>query len=278
MSKTKIEWTELTWNPLTGCKKCSAGCINCYAALLARRLKAMGQAKYANGFNLTIHEHLLEQPLEWKKPKRIFVNSMSDTFHEDVPAEIIHRIFDTMNRAYWHQFQVLTKRSERLLELDPHLDWGENIWMGVTVERADYIHRIDDLRATGSHIKFLSLEPLLGPIPMLNLEGIDWVIVGGESGPGARPMSEEWVLEIRDQCITNGTAFFFKQGGGFNKKKAGRMLEGRTWDEYPDQRGMDITADVYDYVDCLTSEEKSMLLMSVPKVQLSELFLDANLL
>jgi len=275
---SKIEWTERTWNCITGCTRFSAGCIHCYAALMARRLKAMGQEKYINGFKLTIHEDLLEQPLEWKKPKRIFVNSMSDTFHKDVPEEFIHSMFDTMNRAHWHQFQVLTKRSERLLELDSHLDWAENIWMGVTVECADYVDRIDHLRTTGAHIRFLSLEPLLGPMPDLNLDGIDWVIVGGESGPGARPMSEEWVLDIRDQCMDKGIAFFFKQWGGFNKKKNGRLLQGKTWNDYPVQHGSDITGNIHDYVECLTSEEKSMLLMSVSEVQLCQLFTAANLL
>lgn len=240
----------------------------------------MGQAKYANGFKLTIHEDILEQPLKWKKPKRIFVNSMSDTFHEDVPVSFICRMFDVMNRADWHQFQVLTKRSRRMIELNSHLHWGENIWMGVTVEHANYLHRIDDLRATDAKIKFLSMEPLLSPMPDLNLDGMDWVIVGGESGPGARPMSEEWVLDIRDQCIEKGVAFFFKQWGGVSKKKAGRLLEGRTWDEYPDAHSgsSDTQVSVYDYIQCLTEDEKSMLLMRVPQAQLSQLFRDANLL
>lgn len=273
---SKMEWTDRTWNCITGCTRFSVGCIHCYAAIMARRLKAMGQAKYTNGFKLTLHEDLLEQPLEWKKPKRIFVNSMSDTFHEDVPKEFIKRIFDTMNCADWHQFQVLTKRSERLLELDSHLDWTKNIWMGVTVEREDYVLRIEDLRQTGAHIKFLSLEPLLGPMPGLNLDGIDWVIVGGESGPGARPMSKEWVLDIRDQCIDRGVPFFFKQWGGVNKKRKGRLLDGKLWDEYPDQRN-NTNADALDYINCLTSEEKSMLMTRVPQDQLSQLPRDANL-
>ncbi len=275
---SKIEWTEKTWNCITGCDRFSAGCIHCYAALMSRRLKAMGQEKYANGFELTTHEDQIEKPLEWKKTKRIFVNSMSDTFHEDVPEEFIYRIFDTMNRADWHQFQVLTKRSERLLALDSDLNWEENIWMGVTVERANYIDRIDHLRATGAHTKFLSLEPLLGPMPDLNLDGIDWVIVGGESGPGARSMREEWALAIRDQCMDKGVAFFFKQWGGFNKKKNGRLLEGRTWDEYPGQLSSDISGDAYEYINCLTSEEKSMLLKGVPQDQLSQMLRNANLL
>ena len=277
---SRIEWTEKTWNCITGCTKFSAGCMHCYAELMTRRLKAMGQSKYANGFEVvTIHHDILEQPLQWKKPRRIFVNSMSDTFHKDVPEEFICRIFDTMNRAHWHQFQVLTKRSERLLELDPHLDWAENIWMGVTVERADYTYRIDHLRKTGANTRFLSMEPLLGPIPDLNLEGIHWVIVGGESGPGARPMLEEWVLDIRDQCQENDVPFFFKQIGGVNKKKNGRLLEGRTWDEYPEPgRNNSTVSDVYDHISSLTSEEKSILLMSIPESQLSQLLSGTDLL
>jgi protein gp37 len=277
---SKIEWTDQSWNCITGCTRYSAGCINCYAARMALRLKAMGQEKYANGFDLTIHEDTLEQPLGWKKPRRIFVNSMSDTFHEDVPVDFICRMFHVMNRAHWHQFQVLTKRSERLFELSSRLHWGENIWMGVTVEHANYLNRIDDLRATDAKIKFLSLEPLLSPMPEPNLDGIDWVIVGGESGPGARPMNEDWVIDIRNQCIEKGVAFFFKQWGGVNKKKAGRMLDGRTWDEYPDTYSKSPVSDtqisVYDYIDCLTSEEKSMLLLKVPETQLSQLFRAAN--
>ncbi|MFC1718868.1 DUF5131 family protein [Candidatus Poribacteria bacterium] len=274
---SKIEWTEKTWNPITGCTRYSAGCKRCYAATMSHRLKAMGQAKYANGFKLTIHQDLLHQPLEWKKPKRIFVNSMSDTFHQDVPEEFIHGIFGAMKRAHWHQFQILTKRSERLLELDSALCWAENVWMGTTVECVDYIHRIECLSATGAHVKFLSLEPLLGPMPELNLDGIDWVIVGGESGPGARTMEAEWALDIRDQCIDRNVPFFFKQWGGVNKKKNGRLLDGRTWDEYPCQRS-NFDAGAYDYVNYPTSEEKSMLLMSVPQDQLCHRSRDANIL
>ncbi len=193
----------------------------------------MGQAHYVNGFQVTTHEDSLELPLTWSKPQMIFVNSMSDLFHEDVPQEFILRVFDVMRRASHHRFQVLTKRSERLLELDPSLDWRENIWMGVTVEHASCAQRIDDLRATSAHLKFLSLEPLLGPLPDLDLNGIDWVIVGGESGPGARPMRESWVLDIRDQCQSAQVPFFFKQWGGINKKKAGRVLGGREYNEIP---------------------------------------------
>jgi protein gp37 len=193
----------------------------------------MGQPNYANGFELALHENALELPLKWKKPQTIFVNSMSDLFHKDVPVEFIVKTFDVMRRADWHNFQVLTKRSYRLLELSPLLAWAPHIWMGVSVETLKYAPRIDDLRGTGAMVKFLSLEPLLGPLPRLNLEGIDWVIVGGESGPGARPMDPAWVTEIRDQCLNARVPFFFKQWGGTRKKKAGRKLEGRTWDQMP---------------------------------------------
>jgi len=200
---------------------------------MALRLQAMGQPNYVNGFKLTLHENALELPLKWKKPQIIFVNSMSDLFHKQVPVEFVKRVFDVMNQASWHQFQVLTKRSDRLLALSPELEWGPNIWMGVSVETQGYTFRIDHLRQTGAKIKFLSLEPLLGPLPKLNLAGIDWAIVGGESGPGARPMKPEWATDIRGQCQRARVPFFFKQWGGFNKKKAGRELEGRTWDELP---------------------------------------------
>ena len=232
-AKSTIEWTESTWNPVTGCTKISSGCAHCYAETLARRLKAMGQPNYANGFDVTVHEHALGLPLRWPKPQTIFVNSMSDLFHEAVPEEFILKTFEIMRRANWHRFQILTKRSGRLLELDPVLPWAANIWMGVSVENGDYTFRIDDLRKTGAATKFLSLEPLLGPLPNLDLQGIDWVIVGGESGLRARPMDPSWVVDIRDQCLEARVPFFFKQWGGVNKKKAGRVLEGRTWDEMP---------------------------------------------
>ena len=228
-----IEWTESTWNPLTGCTKISPGCKHCYAERMAVRLKAMGQPNYANGFTLTTHEHVLEKPLEWKTPQVIFVNSMSDLFHKDVPVDFIQQVFDVMRRANWHRFQVLTKRSERLLELSPQIDWPKNVWMGVSVENADYAFRIEHLRQTGARIKFLSLEPLLGPLHDLNFSGIDWVIVGGESGPKARPIAEEWIVDIRDQCLDAKVPFFFKQWGGVKRKRAGRLLQGRTWDEMP---------------------------------------------
>ena len=211
MSKSAIEWTESTWNPVTGCNKISAGCKNCYAEKLSYRLKAMGQLNYANGFKLTLQPHMLELPLKWKKPQTIFVNSMSDLFHKDVPLDYIQRVFDVMNRAHWHRFQVLTKRAERVAELSDFFNWTENIWMGVSVENKNYVHRIDYLRQTKAHIKFLSLEPLLSPLKNLNLFGIDWVIVGGESGFKARPIKEEWVIDIRNQCDTADVAFFFKQ-------------------------------------------------------------------
>ncbi len=231
--KSPIEWTESTWNPLTGCTKVSSGCANCYAERLSLRLKAMGNPNYANGFTITMHEDALELPLKWKKPQTIFVNSMSDLFHENVPDDFIFRAFEIMQRADWHRFQILTKRSKRLIDLSPKLPWGSHIWMGVTVEDQDYTFRIDHLRRTGAKVKFISLEPLLGSIPNLNLEGMDWVIVGGESGPRSRPIKESWVTDIRNQCQEKKAPFFFKQWGGVNKKKTGRKLEGRTWDELP---------------------------------------------
>lgn len=232
-TQSSIEWTESTWNPVTGCNKISPGCRHCYAERMAYRLQAMGQPNYANGFDVTLHERTLQLPLKWKKPQTIFVNSMSDLFHKDVPVEFILRAFDVMRRANWHQFQILTKRSARLLELDPILPWASHIWMGVSVETEDHLFRIDHLRHTAAQVKFLSLEPLLGPLQRLNLKAIDWVIVGGESGPGARPMNPLWVINIRNQCQKAGVPFFFKQWGGTKKKKNGRELEGRTWDEMP---------------------------------------------
>jgi protein gp37 len=237
-AKSAIEWTEATWNPVTGCTKISPGCDNCYAERLALRLQAMGQPNYANGFKLTVQERMLELPLKWKTPQVIFVNSMSDLFHRDVPDEYIHRVFDVMGRAHWHRFQVLTKRSQRLARLSSRLVWRPNIWMGVSVETQDYTFRIDHLRDTEAHIKFLSLEPLLSGLPGLNLEAIDWVIVGGESGPGARPISKEWVIDIRNQCQAASVPFFFKQWGGTNKKKSGRLLDDKTWDEMPRVRAV----------------------------------------
>lgn len=230
-----IEWTESTWNPVTGCTKVSPGCKYCYAQRMAERLQLMGQSNYVNGFELTIQPHMLEIPLRWKKPQVIFVNSMSDLFHENVPIAYIRRVFDIMVRAHWHRFQILTKRSNRLVELNLKLNWAPNIWMGVSVESEKYRGRIDDLRLTDARTKFLSLEPLLGPLNDLDLNGIDWVIVGGESGPKARPMDLSWVTDLRDQALRAEVPFFFKQWGGKNKKKAGRLLEGRTWNQMPDR-------------------------------------------
>lgn len=232
-NRSSIEWTESTWNPITGCSKISPGCKHCYAERMAKRLQAMGNPSYANGFDVTLHHRLLDRPLQWKKPQKIFVNSMSDLFHEDVPFDFIQEIFAVMRQASWHQFQILTKRSDRLRELDSQIDWSDHVWMGVSVENQDYTFRIDHLRETGAKVKFLSLEPLLGPLPALNLSGIDWVIVGGESGPGARPIAEDWVIEIRDQCLAADVPFFFKQWGGVRKKQTGRVLQGQIWDQMP---------------------------------------------
>jgi protein gp37 len=233
VAKSAIEWTESTWNPVTGCTKVSPGCKHCYAERMAKRLQAMAQANYVDGFAVRCHKHTLEVPLHWRKPQVVFVNSMSDLFHEEVPFEFIQQVFDVMARASKHRFQVLTKRAERLEELSPRLDWPPNVWMGVSVETDLFTRRIDHLRNTDAAVKFLSLEPLLGPLPDLDLADIDWVIVGGESGPKARPMTEAWVSDIRDQCRRVRVPFFFKQWGGVNKKKTGRVLQGRTWDQMP---------------------------------------------
>lgn len=230
---SSIEWTESTWNPVTGCTKISPGCKHCYAERMAQRLQSMGQRNYANGFELTLQPHMLELPLNWKKPQTIFVNSMSDLFHPDVPFAYVKSVFEVMEKAHWHRFQVLTKRADRLRDLSPKLPWPTNVWMGVSVETARYRGRIDSLRESGAQTKFLSLEPLLGPLDGLDLSGINWVIVGGESGPGSRPMDPDWVLSIRDQCLNDNVPFFFKQWGGNNKKSAGRVLEGRIWNEMP---------------------------------------------
>jgi len=243
-TNSKIEWTEATWNPVAGCAILSPGCTNCYAMRMAERLEAMNQPKYAgltrrsggrakwNGM-VRIDEASLSVPESWKHGRMIFVNSMSDLFHEDVPLSFIRRVFAVMRRCSQHTFQVLTKRSERLAELAPKLDWSPNVWMGVSVENASYVRRIDDLRRTNAAVRFLSLEPLLGDVGTLDLRGISWAIAGGESGPGARHMDPQWVRSIRDQCIAGGVAFHFKQWGGVNKKRTGRVLDGRTWDELP---------------------------------------------
>ena len=236
-TSSPIEWTEATWNPVTGCDKVSPGCAHCYAERMANRLQAMGQRNYARGFAVTLHERMLELPLRWRRPRRIFVNSMSDLFHAQVPLEFIQRVFAVMHQAHWHEYQILTKRSERLLQLHRSLPWTPDIWMGVSVENAWFTYRIEHLRQTDARVKFLSLEPLLGPLPRLDLRGIHWIIVGGESGPGARPMERPWVVDIRDQCRAARVAFFFKQWGGVFKARTGRELEGRTWDEMPQRTG-----------------------------------------
>jgi protein gp37 len=234
MAQSSIEWTEMTWNPTTGCTKVSAGCKFCYAEVMSRRLKAMGVEKYSAGFKIRTHENQLNIPYTWKHSKIVFVNSMSDLFHKDVPIEFIKKVFAVMNDNPQHVFQVLTKRAERLYEIHKQLKWTHNIWMGVSVENEKVINRIDFLRKTKAKIRFLSCEPLIGPLPNLNLKNIDWVIVGGESGQRPRPMDADWVLDIQEQCKKEGTAFFFKQWGGRNKKRNGRILNGRTYDEMPE--------------------------------------------
>ena len=234
-SNSSIEWTDSTWNPVTGCSKVSPGCKNCYAERLAARLKAMGNPRYKNGFSVTLHDDLLSLPLRWSKPRLIFVNSMSDLFHEEVPVEFVHRVFETMKRADQHIFQILTKRSQRLVELAPGLSWPSNVWQGVSVEDSNHLWRIAHLQEVPSAIRFVSVEPLLGPIPRLLLDGIHWVIVGGESGPNHRPIDRGWVVEIRDQCIDAGVPFFFKQWGGRTPKSGGRLLDGKFWDEMPER-------------------------------------------
>lgn len=233
---SRIEWTDATWNPVTGCTKVSPGCKNCYAERMAHRLFLMGSERYKNGFELTLHADLLERPLEWRLPKRIFVNSMSDLFQQEVPLPFIKRVFRTMEKAHWHFFQILTKRADRLAEVAASLHWPQNVWMGVSVESEKYVFRIERLRTVPAAVRFLSVEPLLSPIPNLPLEGIDWVIVGGESGPNARPMNPVWVRQILKQCRQHDVPFFFKQWGGVNKKSAGRLLNGKTYDEYPVER------------------------------------------
>ncbi len=248
-----IEWTNSTWNPVVGCSKVSAGCKNCYAERMAKRLAAMARSARSQGLDpgraanylrvidsdgrwngtLFLDYSAIEDPRGWKAPRLVFVNSMGDLFHEDVPLGFVQSVFEVMNRCPRHTFQILTKRPQIAAQYSKHLTWTSNIWMGTSVENATVIHRVQDLRTTRAKIKFLSLEPLLGPITRLSLAGIDWVIVGGESGPGARPMNPEWVRNIRDRCITRGVPFFFKQWGGINKKHAGRELDGQTWDEMP---------------------------------------------
>lgn len=230
---SSIEWTEVTWNPVTGCSKVSPGCKNCYADRMARRLKAMGNIRYRNGFELALHHAVLKEPLRWKTSRLIFVNSMSDLFHPKIPASFIIEVFKIMNLANWHIFQVLTKRPERLAKLSDKLNWSNNIWIGTSVENSDYIYRIDQLKKAKAHIKFISIEPMLGPILHFPVNGIDWVIVGGESGPRARVIKLEWVRLIRDICLKNEIPFFFKQWGGKQKWKNGRELDGQVWNEMP---------------------------------------------
>jgi len=232
-SNSSIEWTDSTWNPVTGCTKISPGCKHCYAERMAIRLAGMNQPRYRNGFQVTFQPDLVRLPLRWRQPRTIFVNSMSDLFHEDIPESFIADVFRTMVAARWHTFQILTKRANRLAELGSRLPWPMNVWMGVSVESPRYLSRIEYLRTVPAAVRFLSIEPLLAPIPSLSLSGIDWVIVGGESGPGARPMEADWVREIRDRCVESGVPFFFKQWGGVRKGRTGRLLDGRAWDEMP---------------------------------------------
>lgn len=232
-SKSEIEWTEVTWNPVTGCSKISSGCQNCYAERMAHRLKAMGSTRYKNGFEVTLHEDLITSPKKWKKPRLIFVNSMSDLFHEQVPDDFIKSIFETMADTQQHIYQILTKRSSRLLELSKNLNWSDNVWIGVSVENQASISRIHDLVMVPAIVRFVSCEPLLENMPTLPLNDIHWVIVGGESGPNARPIKEWWVKDILQQCKFAGVPFFFKQWGGFHKKENGRTLNNKTYDELP---------------------------------------------
>lgn len=233
MSKTKIEWTETTWNPVTGCTKISDGCKNCYAEKMAFRLHAMGQEKYRNCFNVTLHEDVLDEPLNWKKGRMVFVCSMSDLFHTDIPFAFIEKVFEIMEKAEHNIFQILTKRSERLAEFARQIHWPSNVWAGVTVESYKYKYRIDDLRTINAPVRFLSIEPLISSMGKINLQNIDWVIVGGESGYNARHMEKTWVEEIKNQCASSHTPFFFKQWGGVNKKKSGRELDSKTYNEMP---------------------------------------------
>lgn len=236
MGLTRIEWTQCTWNPVTGCSEVSEGCHHCYARRMATRLRAMGQPRYRNGFAVTLHPEILGAPSRWRSPRLVFVNSMSDLFHEAVPDSFIAQVFATIEQTPRHTFQILTKRSERLASLGGDLPWPDNLWMGVTVERSDYAYRIRDLESTRARVKFVSFEPLLGPPVALDLDGIDWAIVGGESGPGSRPMDPAWARSLRDLCRSASVPFFFKQWGGHHRCRQGRLLDGRTWDQYPSGR------------------------------------------
>jgi len=249
MAKSSIEWTEVTWNPVTGCDKTSAGCDNCYALTLSKRLKAMGAEKYQNdgnpitsgpGFGITTHPASLKQPYGWRKPVTVFVNSMSDLFHAGVPAEFVQDVFDVMADTPQHTYQVLTKRSLRLRRMADKLTWPENVWMGVSVEEPKVLNRIDHLRDVPAAVRFLSCEPLIAALPGMNLEGIDWVIAGGESGHHHRPIEAGWVEDIRDQCVSSNVPFFFKQWGGTTPKRNGRLLDGRTWDQMPSPQSREL--------------------------------------
>ncbi|MFN2613145.1 MAG: DUF5131 family protein [Solirubrobacterales bacterium] len=231
--RSAIEWTEATWNPVTGCSKVSPGCAHCYAETFAERWRGIAGHPYEQGFDLRLWPERLEQPLRWRRPRTIFVNSMSDLFHEDIPDDYVEDIFAVMRAAHWHVFQILTKRHERLAELAGHLNWPPNVWMGVTIENRRFVHRADHLRGVPAARRFVSAEPLLGPLDGLDLAEIDWLIAGGESGPRHRPVRAEWLRDLRDRCIGEGVAFFFKQWGGARSKTGGRLLDGRTWDEMP---------------------------------------------
>ena len=231
--RSAIEWTEATWNPVTGCDKVSPGCAHCYAEAFAERWRGVPDHPYEQGFDLRLWPARLDQPLRWRRSRMIFVNSMSDLFHEDIPFEFVERVFEVMGEAHWHTFQVLTKRHERMAELAPLLPWHPNVWMGVSVENRRFVHRADYLRAVPAAVRFISAEPLLGPLDGLDLDGIDWLIVGGESGHRHRPMRAQWALNLRDQALEEGVAFFFKQWGGRTPKAGGRDLDGQTWDGMP---------------------------------------------
>lgn len=231
-----IEWTDATWNPVTGCSKVSPGCKHCYAERMAHRLRAIGLQQYRNGFEVTLQPQALTQPLNWRRPRRVFVNSMSDLFHESIPTAFILSVFEVIAAAHWHVFQILTKRSDRLGELRSILPWPRNLWIGTSIESDDYLFRLSTLLHLPAAVRFLSLEPLLGPMVRLPLRGVDWVIVGGESGPGARPVEPNWVRMIRDRCVRSGVPFFFKQWGGVRKSRTGRALDGRTWDQFPEPK------------------------------------------
>ena len=229
-----IEWTGATWNPVTGCSKVSPGCAHCYAETFAERWRGIAGHPYEQGFDLKLWPKRLDVPLRWRRPRMIFVNSMSDLFHEDIPLDFIAQIFDVMSRADWHVFQILTKREDRLAELAPDLPWPENVWMGVTIENRRFVHRADRLREVPAAVRFISAEPLLGPLTGLDLTDIHWLISGGESGPKHRPVKKEWLTDLRDQCVDEKVAYFFKQWGGLRPKTGGRLLDGREWNEMPD--------------------------------------------